>query len=54
MTRDRVLADELYAALEGMLYIAAQRLHDSPRREDNRLKFLDIVERLLEARSANA
>jgi hypothetical protein len=42
----RVIADQLYQVLEGMLYIAVKGLHDAPRREMNRIQFLDAIETL--------
>lgn len=46
-TEDRVKASALYDALEGMIYIAVNKLGDSPRRESNRIRFMDAVERII-------
>ncbi len=48
MTDDRVLAAELFDILENMLYMATERLQAAPRREVCRVKFLDVVEKILE------
>lgn len=48
MTADRVIADDLYRALEEMLFLAVRNMTDSLRRDQNKLSFIDAVENLME------
>ncbi len=52
MTDDRVLAAELHDVLENMLYMAIEGLQSAPRRETCRVKFMDVVEKILERQRA--
>lgn len=49
-TSHRVVAYDLYRVLEGMLFIAMNKLHDSPRREANCVEFVDLIENILDKR----
>lgn len=44
----RTDAAALYDILEGMLYIALKGMHDSPRRESNRIEFVNVVSVILQ------
>jgi hypothetical protein len=45
---NRVYADQLYQVLESMLFIAVNKMYDSPRRDNNKLAFIDIIEKILQ------
>ena len=46
-TNGRLLADDLYKAIEEMLFLAANPALLHSRQESNRLKFIDAVEKIL-------
>ncbi len=48
MTEDRVIAADLYRAIEGMLFLSANPSYAIGRREESKKAFMDAMELLME------